>query len=94
MYITGSSHIDSQHRTKLTGLFKELPGKVTLALSLNDHSIVQVFPGEKDFGKSLKIDNKGRLIIPKWIFEFFPSTNQVLLLSDGKNHYLKFEQQK
>ena len=94
MYITGSSHIDSQRRTKLTGLFKELPERVTLTLDLNDRSIVQVFPGEKYFGESLKIDDKGRLIIPKWIFEFFPSTNKVLFLSDGKNHYLKFEQQK
>lgn len=80
MYIYGKTAIDKNGRILLSDFFssEELPKKVALAVDVKLRQIVVLESNKRpEFGASIPLDEKNRIIIPKWLREELePSLNE------------------
>ena len=92
MYIIGVSKIDKQGRVLITGLFGKKEVKRVLAVVDVGYESILLLPLEDDqeieFGIPLTIDEKNRLIIPKWMRAEIPGITELSLMIDNDKHYL------
>ena len=89
MYVLGESRIDSQGRTIIAELFgNQKPSEVVLAIDI-DKEMIAIIPVSKapDFGTKTPVDDKNRIVIPKWMRSQL-GVNEVYLVYDNGTHYL------
>ena len=89
MYVLGESHIDRQGRVIIAEFFgNQKPREVVLAVNVDKEMIV-VIPASKapDFGTKTPVDDKNRIIIPKWMRSQL-GVNEVYLIYDDGAHYI------
>lgn len=91
LYIVGAADITSQGRIVITGLFKEHIDQVCLVVDVAAEMIL-VIPiqddNPNDFGFIQPVDEKNRLIIPKWIIKELGNCGKLFFVIDGDKHYL------
>ncbi|MBR0480135.1 hypothetical protein IJJ49_02660 [Candidatus Saccharibacteria bacterium] len=89
--IVGKSKVDSQGRVNLAGLFyPEFPKEVVVSID-SEMEMIEITPATEDepkFGTRLQIDDKKRLVIPKWIREEFSEKAELLLIQADQKKYL------
>ena len=90
MLITKKIKVDKSYRINVSGLFKERPEYVSLAID-TDKEMIQVIPtNEKtDLMTFSKVDEKNRIYIPKWIVSELPEgTEELFLVLCDDRYYL------
>ncbi len=90
MYIIGINDVDKNGRVNVSGLFgAEKVENVILAVDVGTEQ-VEVILAEKNpgFGIPQKIDDKNRLVLPKWLCRELGDSARICLVVDGDRRFL------
>ncbi len=90
MYIIGKVKADCQGRINVSNLFKgQTPKQVVLVVDVEQEQILILNTDEKcDFGAIQTIDEKNRLILPKWILEEVGNYREFFLVVENGKKYI------
>ncbi len=90
MYIISVNDVDKSGRVNVSGLFgAEKVENVILAVDVGTEQI-EVIPADKNpaFGIPQKIDDKNRLVLPKWLCKELGDCARICLVVDGDRRFL------
>ena len=93
MICVGIGKIDQQGRILIGDLFRggaDTPKNVQLVIDI-DREMIEIIPeddAERKYGKPSILDEKGRVVIPKWIREELDERNEFLFIIDDNRLFL------
>ena len=95
MYIVGTTEIDRQGRINISGLFgSRKVRKVVVAIDPGEEAILlKPIPegseeADIDSGVPSKIDDKNRIIVPKWVRDELGTTTKFSLVYNNGDYYI------
>ena len=89
MRCVGIEESDRQGRILISNLFDNTPNSVQIVIDI-DREMIEIIPKDTagEYGKLSQVDEKGRIIIPKWIRDELDGKNKFLLIIDDNRLFL------
>ena len=93
MYICcGKGVVDKQGRINISGLFDGNPKQIVPVVDINSE-MVQLIPVDNydnklNFGIPVNVDDKNRIVLPKWIRDELEEAIELLFIIDGEKRLL------
>ena len=91
MYIVNKVKADNDGRIVITGLFGygKVPKKVVLVVDGEKGQIIVMTPEEApDFGIVSNVENKNRVVLPRWMLEETATRDFLLIIDDDGKKYI------